>query len=114
MNRLFLGVAAAAALVFIGAAAASADKLPPPPPGVTMAEWKKVFTPLPGHPAGIPADAVGQLGCIPTMGYHYAAPKNWPAGPIYGWYDGQVTFTEVMLPQSSFKAGKEWQEVLKP
>ncbi len=104
-------MAAAIAIAHDAAAAAAPPQLPP---GMTQAMFKQLMTPGPRHPAGIPADAQPYGGCIPTMGYHYANPKNWPFGPIYGWYQGKPTFTEVMIPQSAFNAGKSWDEVLKP
>ncbi len=53
-------------------------------------------------------------GCIPTMGYHYANPKDLPFGPIYGWYQNTVLFSEVMIAQTDFAKGKSWSEVLQP
>lgn len=84
------------------------------PPGMTPAVYKMVMTAGPAHPAGMPAGLQPYLGCIPTMGYHYAALGNWPMGPIYGYYKGRVIFTEVMLPQSAFAQGRSWDNVLKP
>jgi len=86
----------------------------PPPPGMTAAVWKMINTPGPKNPAGIPPDATSFLGCIPTMGYHYVNPKNAPFGPIYGWYNGKPTFTEIMVAKSDFEQGKSWNEQLKP
>ena len=89
---------------------------PPPqlPPGMTPQMFKQVMTPGPPHPRGLPSDVQPMGGCIPTMGFHYANPKNWPFGPIYGWYRGKVTFSEVMIPQSAFAQGKSWSEILQP
>jgi len=116
--RLFLtGVFAACAAVALFAAVVRADTAattPPLPPGMTPAVYKMIMTPGQPHPPGLPADVVPELGCIPTMGFHYAAPGNWPIGPIYGWYNGKPTFTEVMLPQSAFDKGMSWTDVLKP
>jgi len=84
------------------------------PPGMTPAVYKMIMTPGPKHPAGLPADVEPYHGCIPTMGYHYVNPKNAPFGPIYGWYNGKPTFTEIMVAKSLFLTGTSWDEVLKP
>ncbi|MBV8171063.1 MAG: hypothetical protein JO219_03935 [Candidatus Eremiobacteraeota bacterium] len=84
------------------------------PPGMTPAVYKMIMTPGPAHPAGLPADVQPYFGCIPTMGYHYVNPKNKPFGPIYGWYNGKPTFTEIMVAESLFAKGTSWDEVLKP
>lgn len=92
----------------------SADTPQKLPPGMTPAIFKMIMTPGPAHPAGLPAGVKPFLGCIPTMGYHYARPKDWPFGPIYGWYKGKLTFTEVMIDANMFKSGKSFDDVLKP
>jgi hypothetical protein len=84
------------------------------PPGMTPATYKMMMTPGPAHPAGMPADLVPFGGCIPTMGYHYANPKNWPFGPIYGWYKGKPIFSEIMIDQKDFAKGSSWDQTLKP
>ena len=84
------------------------------PPGLTPAIMKMMNTPLKTRPAAMPADTVPFGGCIPTMGYHYANPKNFPLGPIYGYYNGKATFTEAMIDQKYFAQGKSWDELLKP
>ena len=84
------------------------------PPGMTPAMLKMMMTPLKGHPSVIPSDAVPFGGCIPSMGYHYVAPKNIPFGPIYGYYNGKATFTEVMVDKNLFAQGKSWDSLLKP
>lgn len=66
------------------------------------------------HPAGIPKDAVMLSPCVFTMGEHWANPKNLPIGPIYGTYKGKPVFTEVMIDQKDFAAGKSFDETLKP
>ena len=91
----------------------SADQ-PKLPPGMTAATYKMMMTPGPPHPAGLPAGVKPFGGCIPTMGYHYANPKDWPFGPIYGSYNGKPTFTEVMIDVKMFTSGKSFSEVLKP
>ncbi len=104
------------ALLFLFAAAPSylsADQ-PKLPPGMTPAIYKMMTTPGPPHPAGMPAGLKPVGGCIPTMGYHYVNPKNWPFGPIYGWYKGKLTFTEIMVDPKLFARGKSWDEQLKP
>ena len=110
-------VSACAILVLVSSTAASLSAAPPPqklPPGMTPAMMKMMMTPGPPPPAGLPAGVKPMGGCIPTMGYHYANPKDWPFGPIYGAYKGKPTFTEVMIDANMFKAGKSWSEVLKP
>ena len=84
------------------------------PPGVTPSMMKMFMTPLKGHPAAMPADAKGFFGCIPTMGYHYANPKNWPHGPIYGYYNGKAVFSEIMVSRKEFESGVSWNNQLKP
>jgi hypothetical protein len=97
--------------------AARADQMTVPknlPPGMTPAVYRMVMTPGPQHPAGLPSDVQPFLGCVPTMGYHYANPKNWPFGPIYGYYNGKPTFTEIMVSQADFGKGTSWSNQLKP
>ena len=77
------------------------------PPGLTPAIMKMMMTPLKARPAAMPADTVPFAGCIPTMGYHYAKPGNFPFGPIYGYYNGKATFTEAMIDQKQFAQGKK-------
>ncbi|HET9391965.1 MAG TPA: hypothetical protein VFO29_00390 [Candidatus Rubrimentiphilum sp.] len=84
------------------------------PPGLTPAIMQMMNTPLKTHPAAMPAGTVPFAGCIPTMGYHFSNPKNFPFGPIYGYYNGKATFTEVMVDQKMFAQGKSWDELLKP
>src|ERR1700687_2490791 len=99
------------------AAPGRADTMQAPrklPPGMTPAMYKMMMTPEAKRPAGLPADVVPINGCIPTMGYHYSNPKNLPFGPIYGSYNGQLTFTEVMIDQKAFNKGSSWTEELKP
>lgn len=61
-----------------------------------------------------PKGTVQLSPCIPTMGEHWAIPKDFPFGPIYGVYQGKVVFTEVMIDQRAFAAGKSFDSVLKP
>ncbi len=84
------------------------------PPGMTPAILKMMMTPGPPNPAGLPAGLKSFSGCIPTMGYHYARPQDFPFGPIYGWYKGKPIFTEVMIDSKMFGGGKSFDEVLKP
>lgn len=76
-----------------------------PPPGMTPALLQMMTKPGPAHPDGLPKDVVPVAGCIPSMAYHYARPKDWPMGPIYGWYEGKPVFTEVMPSKAQFEAG---------
>src|SRR5665213_2116457 len=62
------------------------------PPGMTPAIMKMMMTPGVAHPPGLPKDLVPVAGCIPAMGYHYVNQKNWPMGPIYGYYNGKPVF----------------------
>jgi hypothetical protein len=104
----------AAVALFASAAQADTSPQPPLPPGMTPAVYKMIMTPGQPHPAGLPAAVAPREGCIPTMGFHYAAPGAWPLGPIYGWYQGKPIFTEVMLAQAAFEKGTSWTDVLKP
>ena len=83
-------------------------------PAPTAAEMKWINTMGPKNPPGLPSGLTPVLGCIPTMGYHYAKAKDLPFGPIYGWYDGKPTFTEIMVDVKLFKEGKSWDQQLKP
>jgi hypothetical protein len=115
--RLFFSRAfVACAAVALFASAAQAATTPPPslPPGMTPAVYKMVMTPGQPHPPGLPAGVVPVAGCIPTMGFHYAAPGKLPFGPIYGWYDGKPIFTEIMVAKTSFENGMSWNEQLQP
>ena len=95
-------------------ALATAAAPPKLPPGMTPQVFKMLMTPGPQHPAGLPSDVKPWFGCIPTMGYHYVSDKNKPFGPIYGWYNGKPIFTEVMITPEQLRAGKEWDDILKP
>ena len=115
MRLDFSRVAVACAAVALFTSTAQAAPTPhPTPPGMTPAQYKMMMTPGPAHPAGLPADVIAYGGCIPSMGYHYAEPGKAPFGLIYGWYNGQPIFTEIMVPKSAFEQGKSWDEVLKP
>jgi hypothetical protein len=105
-------ILACIALCFACATAASTANPPAggPPPDV-MKMMSKVG---PQHPAGLPKDVQPVSGCIPTMGYHYANPKNLPFGPIYGWYNGTPMFTEIMVTPKQWASGSSWNEQLKP
>ncbi len=106
----FAALFAVAPTAFAGAAATP----PKLPPGMTPQAFKMIMTPGPQHPAGLPSDVKPWFGCIPTMGYHYVSDKNKPFGPIYGWYNGKPIFTELMITPEQLKAGKNWDDVLKP
>jgi hypothetical protein len=67
------------------------------------------------HPAAIPANYTMVSPCIPGMGEHWANLKTGPhATTIYGTYQGKPVFTEFMLTQQDFAAGKSFTDVLKP
>lgn len=92
----------------------SAQDHPKLPPGMTPEIMKMMETPGPPHPAGLPKDVVPVAGCIPAMGYHYVAGKNWPRGPIYGSYKGKPIFTEIMIEKTAFENGFNIDGALKP
>jgi len=102
------------AVAIVVACVGSATAAPAPPPGPSASEMKWMSMHGPMHPAGLPSDVSPVMGCIPTMGYHYANLKNLPFGPIYGFYDGKPTFTEIMIDQKLFESGKSWDSQLKP
>jgi hypothetical protein len=107
-------VACAAVALFASVALADTATTPPLPPGMTPAVYKMVMTPGQPHPPGLPSDVVPVAGCIPTMGFHYAAPGKLPFGPIYGWYNGKPIFTEIMVAKTSFEQGMSWNDQLVP
>ena len=109
-----LAAAFAAAVLLATPPAVRAQAHPALPPGMTPATLKMMMTPGPAHPAGLPPDVKPWAGCIPSMGYHYVNPKNIPFGPIYGWYDGKPTFTEIMVSKKDFDRGGDWSDQLKP
>lgn len=83
-------------------------------PSVSVAQ-SPMLPPQPKvHPAGIPSGAVMLSPCVATMGFHWASLKDMPFGPIYGVMNGKPVFTEVMIDQKLFAAGKSWDELLKP
>ena len=84
------------------------------PFGLTPASIKTMMTPLAKHPSAMPAGTVPVQGCVPSMGYHYAFPKDLPMGPIYGYYNGKAVFTELMVEKSFFLQGKSLDNALKP
>lgn len=106
-----MGWTAAASLALLAAGPSAPQQQLPP--GVTPAYMNYIMTPLKGHPASMPSDTQGFGGCVPTMGYHYARPQNWPFGPIYGYYQGKPVFTEIMVSKAAFIAGTSWNDQLK-
>ena len=109
------GTVLSLAIVVMGVLPGGAEqKQPAMPPGMTPAIMKMMNTPLTGHPKGLPSMVGPVGGCIPTMGYHYVNSKKWPLGPIYGYYNGKPTFTEIMPSKKAFEAGINLDEVLKP
>lgn len=116
MIRTRLMPAAVAAMLIASPVAAHPDPTPhgPLPPGMTPKILKMMTTPGPAHPAGLPPDVKPWAGCIPSMGYHYIKPSNIPFGPIYGWYNGKPTFTEIMVSKKDFDRGGDWNGQLKP
>src|ERR1700730_16126434 len=65
-------------------------------------------------PKPIPSSYVAVSPCIPGMGVHYVDPKTFPNSPIYGVYRGKPVFTELMVTPKDLKAGKNWDNVLRP
>ena len=105
----------ALAITLAGAATAGAEpKRPAMPPGMTPEIMKMMDTPLKGKQHGLPSDVTPAAGCIPSMGYHYVNSKNWPFGPIYGYYNGKPVFTEIMPSKKAFDAGMNLDNALKP
>lgn len=98
MNKSMLWVAPAVVALALTAAAADQPMMmkgaPPPKP--------------------IPSNYVQVSPCIPGMGAHYIDPKTFPNSPIYGVYRGKPVFTEVMVTPKDLKAGKSWDNVLRP
>ena len=105
----------AAAGALLAASPASKPPMMKLPPGLTPAIFKMMMTlPKGASPKVLPAGVVPVSGCIPTMGYHYAKPGNFPGGPIYGFYNGKATFTEIMVDKKLFDKGTNWDQVLVP
>lgn len=100
MTARLLAIALALASSLAAVAAAAGPPGLPPQPKV--------------RPAGIPADALLVSPCVKGMGEHWANLKNLPFGPIYGVYQGKPVFSEVMIDQKSFAAGKTYLDVLRP
>lgn len=113
-RAIFSILSLAAAVSLLAASPAKPPAMGKLPPGMTPALLKMMMTLPKGHPSVMPAGTVPVSGCIPTMGYHYAKTSNFPFGPIYGYYNGKATFTEVMVDKSLFAKGSNWDEVLKP
>ncbi|WP_317996484.1 hypothetical protein [Vulcanimicrobium alpinum] len=84
------------------------------PPGMTPAMMKMIMTPAgPAHPKGMPPGFRPFVGCIPTMGYHYYNPKIGLTGPLYGWYNGKLVFTEWMPSPRQLKTTL-YDDILRP
>jgi len=105
---------AALLAVVAGGVPAAAQDHGAMPPGMTPEIMKMMMTPLKGKPHGLPAGVTPVDGCIPAMGYHYVNSKNWPGGPIYGYYAGKPIFTEIMVAKKDFDAGLNLDDKLKP
>ncbi len=56
-------------------------------------------------------DAVKISGNVPTMGEHWANPKDLPLGPIYGTKNGKLVFAEFMMSQKDFMDGKSFKNL---
>lgn len=61
---------------------------------------------------GLPEGVVQLSPCVPGMGEHWADPQNMPCGPIYGVYEDQVRFVEIIVAQADFAKGESWTETL--
>lgn len=115
MRRFTARVLACALIaVFAGTVPAATQDKPAMPPGMTPEIMKMMETPLKAKPHGLPAGVTPVGGCIPAMGYHYVKSSQWPAGPIYGYYDGKPVFTEIMPSKKEFDAGLNLDDKLKP
>jgi hypothetical protein len=111
--RKFTILALFLAFVAVSSVAIAQDK-PQLPPGMTPEIMKMMMTPGAPHPPGLPQNLVPVGGCIPAMGFHYVNMKNWPTGPIYGYFNGKPIFTEVMPTKEQFETGFDMNNVLKP
>lgn len=114
MKPFVVPILAAACIGLLGAATAKNAANSTLPPGVTPQEMQFYMTPLKAHPPAMPAGTVGFAGCIPTMGYHYSKPQDWPMGPVYGYYNGKAIFTEAMIDKRAFEKGVDFNGLLKP
>jgi hypothetical protein len=103
MSRIAL-----AALILLTAAVTPAFAQAKPPDAMQLPPQPKV------HPAWMPAGAIRLSPCVQGMGEHWASPKNLPFGPIYGSMNGKPVFTEIMIAQNNFAAGKSFRDQLKP
>jgi hypothetical protein len=90
-------VALALAATLARAGAAPSDSMLPPQPAT--------------HPAGIPADALMLSPCVASMGEHWANPKNLPLGPIYGVWQGEPVFTEIMVTVKQLQDGFSYADI---
>jgi hypothetical protein len=59
------------------------------------------------RPAGMPAGFVMVSPCVQGMGEHWAniKSKSGMTGPIYGTYQGQPVFSEIMVTQKQLQQG---------
>jgi hypothetical protein len=112
--RVLCGALIAGMLAFASTRVGLAQDAMKLPPGMTPAMMKMMMTPGKMNPPGLPKGLTPEQGCIPSMGFHYAKAKDWPFGPIYGYYNGKPVFTEIMVAAAKFNAGTSWDEVLKP
>jgi hypothetical protein len=62
------------------------------------------------RPAGIPAGYLMVSPCVPSMGEHWANPRDLQA-PIYGSYHGKVVFSEIMVPKAQFEKGFSYENL---
>ena len=104
--KAFRCSAAALTLLVIGVGVTAAQEAPTPEQMAAMAERAAQL--------GLPEGVIQISTCVPTMGEHWADPKNMPLGPIYGVIGDEVVFVELMPAQADFAEGKSWQEVLVP
>ena len=102
MRRFTARVLACALIaVFAGTVPAATQDKPAMPPGMTPEIMKMMDNAAQGEAARPPRRRDAGRRCIPAMGYHYVKPSQWPAGPIYGYYDGKPVFTEIMPRRKS-------------
>ena len=81
---------------------------------LTAAQVAGAASSTPVRPAWLPADATEMSDCVEALGYVYWNPKRLPFGPTYGVYDGKPIFEEIMIAQSDFKRGTNFNDVAKP
>lgn len=75
-----------------------------------LATANSMQRPPKSRPAGLPPAYVMVSPCVPSMGEHWANPKDLGA-PIYGVYHGKVVFSEIMVPKAQFEKGFNYEDL---